>query len=368
MFFDEATKTYRRVDDVEFSELTLKETIDFIKSSNGKPRDLSTEELDKLMKELYGIDEWSKNASLELLPQELLNASYSNKLANLARGNHPLNSAISILTDDVVPDGIDKNVVALLAMSHSKSTSGIRNFQNPDEWRTCVDKLCEALKVNGSSDAEIESVRKGLTDLINDPNSFNKLVDQALCIRDGDAMSALALTADGYTIMQTGQHAVLSYEGNAMMSSKDQVPTTELAEQQGIIDNLYDSNGNKVGAVTDNFSKKVHAGELNLDFDSTYSGGNYNATLKVKDPFQTPFATLDAAFERAGEVATYGNCSTRKFVIELPAELKDSELGKWYESRVAELIKAEIKKAETKGYCTDQFRDFYQNMIKIEWT
>ena len=68
------------------------------------------------------------------------------KVANKARKNHPLNSAMVILTNPnlVFTDGstqLNPSIVALLAMSHSKSTSGISSFATLEQWQNAVSKL-----------------------------------------------------------------------------------------------------------------------------------------------------------------------------------------------------------------------------------
>lgn len=37
--------------------------------------------------------------------------------------------------EDLIPSQLDSKKVALLAMSHSKSTSGIKDFTSKDQWK-----------------------------------------------------------------------------------------------------------------------------------------------------------------------------------------------------------------------------------------
>ena len=348
------------IDSLTKNDMSMDDLESYIKNSNGWGK-ISAEEMDQRMLEKFGIENWSANKDMSRLPEDVVDMAFSNKLAEIARSNHP---AIAILTEDVTPEGVDKNVVALLAMTHSKSTSGIRNFDNPEEWRSCIDKLSYALAESGMEPEDVDKITSGLYDAIEDPNTFKRLVDEALCIRDGDAMSLVPLV-NGDTLMQDGNLSHVDYTGKAQLSGYDDVPTTAAEEQAGIIDTLYDQQGNRVGSVENTFSKKTHAGELNVGFDSDYDGQTYMAAATIVDPTKASYASLDSAFERAGEVATYSNCSAREFEIVLPKEMQGTDLGSWYESQVDKMAIAEIQKAKDKGYSSDQLVDFYNNMIKV---
>ncbi len=354
---------YVPIDSLTMNDLTMDDLESYIRNSNGWGK-IKAEEMDIRMREKYGIEDWSSNKDMSKIPQEVVDMAFSNKLAEIARSNHPLNSAIAILTEDVTPDGVDKNIVALLAMTHSKSTSGIRNFDSITEWGNCIEKLKSALIDSGMDINEVNTITSGLYDAINNPDTFQRLIDEALCIRDGDAMSVVPLV-NGDTLMQDGNTSHVDYTGKAQLSGYSDLPTTPAAEQAGIIDTLYDANGNKIGTVENLFSKKTHAGELNVTFDSTYDGSSYSATAKITDPTKAPFSSLDSAFERAGEVATYSNCSERVFEIELPAEMEGTPLAEWYVAQIDEMARAEIQKAKDKGYSSQQLIDFYNNSIKV---
>ena len=259
------------IDSVTIDSLSTDDIEKYIVDSHGWGG-LSSDELDAKMFEEYGVLEWSSIRDKSVLPDEVIAMAYSDKLANLARKNHPLNSAIAILTEDVTPEGVDKNVVALLAMSHSKSTSGIKHFDDPEEWKACVDKLSYALAETGMEPEEIAKITQPLYDTIDDPDTFTRLVDEALCIRDGDAMSTVPLV-NGDTLMQNGEVSHVELGGKAKLSDDfSEKPTTPEEELAGITDTLSDIDGNPTGKVENAFSKKTHAGELNVTFDSDYDG------------------------------------------------------------------------------------------------
>lgn len=240
------------------------------------------------------------------------------------RKPHPLNSALTVLTDDIIPEGVDKDVVALLAMSHSKSTSGITYFDNKNQWNNCVDELTEALKQynkDNSTSFAFDSTK--LKNMINDPDEFARLQKQALIIRDGDAMSKVA-TIDGNTIMQTGEVSEIVNK-NPRKSFDDPV-LSEDHELSGLSDKIK-STGEDVSSGV-----KYHVGELNTKFSSKTDGMSYyKASVSMVEPNQTPHSTWYAIEERIGEVKTYSNCKNREFVINLPADAKGSELHNWYD-------------------------------------
>ena len=300
---------------------------------------------------------------LNNLPEEI-----SLKLANAARKNHPLNSALAVLTTEgLIPDSINKNIVALLAMSHSKSTSGIQHFSSPEEWITCIDKLDQALtQYNKDNGTNYEFDKEGLLDMVNNPEEFARLQDQALAIRDGDAMSDVAVDEAGNTIMQTNTSSEIIF-GNKRTNYNDPIAgdyKQELKEEQ--VQDIYHQ-VDKEDVLNDNdFSMKIHVGEANVNFSSTYSNKNYSASVTLKDPNSSPNCTFDAITERIEEVATYDNCKSREFVIKLPEEAKGTELDIWYKNKLTEYKNIMAGKFEKNN---DNRADFFdsETIIRIEY-
>lgn len=255
------------------------------------------------------------------------------------RKPHPLNSALTALTDDVIPDGVDRDVVALLAMSHSKSTSGISYFDNPKQWNECVDKLENALKqFNSDNGTVFEFDSEKLRKMIADPDEFTRLQKQALIIRDGDAMSKVA-TNNGNTIMQTRNVSVVK-NNNPRMSFNDVVVDEDI-EVAGLSDIIETADGKFVGDAS--AGVKFHAGELNTKFSSKTDGTSYyRASVDLVEPNQTPNSTLFAIKERIGEVNTYSNCGTREFTLNLPKEAEGTELGNWYKKEIEKNLRNEL--------------------------
>jgi len=409
----------RPIDSLGQTEVTLDELEKYIKKKLIGNKDCTVDELNQYMREHYGIENWTGSRDINLIPQdvqdavygkrvldyisdnlgmdpkdlmaqygvtdwdgdisqipqEIRDASYRYTVANLCRGNHPLNSAIIILTEGMGPVE-ERNMVALLAMSHSKSTSGIKDLGSREQWDAAIDRLGNALRDSGVSPEEVTDITDSLRSTLD--SNFDNIAREALCIRDGDAMAALALTPNGDTIMQNGTHTHVEYTGRAQLDGYGDTPTppnlseTELkkateaakaAETAGIQDTIYGaddiSNQNPLGEITNGFSKRTHAGELNVEFDSDYDGRGYIASATVQDPTRAPFSTLDSIFERTGEVATYGNCTDgRTFEIHFPADMEHTPLGEWYVEEIAKRIAQ-----SSKG--TGQSAEFYSSGIKI---
>ena len=320
----------------------------------------------------------------------------SNKdfIMNVARSSHPLNSALDILANsEIVPTELQEKIVkefglenaentaasliAILAMSHSKSTSGIKLMDQRQMWLSCVEKLklsAESRGVAGNLNIEV------LNKIINDPKLFEKLQDMAVLIRDGDAMSKV-VSKDGTlkTIMQNGEEAILGItavrgenlfneEGKLIDAKTEQSRIKEVTTRGRI--------------VNDGFSRSIHIGELNTEYSSKYTtenGKKYEATVTVKDSSLAPHSTISQSIlERLGELNTYTNMDERTFTIYLSREtdlriidLYNEEIETW-KSKTLDATKAELEalgiKEGTEEYETivKKQKKFYEN-IKIEF-
>lgn len=294
----------------------------------------------------------------------------------LVRKYHPLNSGICVvLMDDLIPSQLDPKKVALLAMSHSKSTSGIKDFTNKEQWKECVDKLAEAcntLKPDSFSDVEVSRLKA----MIDNEKEFKALCDEALCIRDADAMAQMITTVgkDGKKIglvMQPGGFSVVNNYGTRGADFNIPVASAD-DEIKAIKDKLYFTDGRDPIEVTNNFSKKIHAGEGNLTFGSHYDGTSYTARIMPVEANELPNSTFDAIDERLGEIITYTNCKQRKVEIVLPAAAKDTALGKFYEDALDKLCSkqmASITEQVASGKMTkeigDRCKEYLRNGLKV---
>ena len=296
------------------------------------------------------------------------------KIGDKVRKNHPLNSALSVLTEDVVPDGMDRDVISLLAMSHSKSTSGITHFDNPDEWKKCIDSLDGALKqYNIDNGTKFSLDTDKLYGMIDDPDTFTRLQKEAVIVRDGDAMSKVK-TIDGNTLMQDGK-TISKVENHTPRTSFNDPVASEDVELSGLSDTLYDLDGNELLDSDASGGVKFHAGELNANFDSSTDGTSfYKASVNLNEPNQIPHSTVFAVKERIGEVNTYTNISDRSLKIELPKEAEGSALHEFYEAELGKItdeLRASARSQLDDGIISREVYDkqinFYNN-IKVECT
>lgn len=274
-------------------------------------------------------------------------------LALATRKAHPVNSAITILTNpDLIPADVDIDKVAVLALSHSKSTSGLKHYSNKSEWLGCVDKLEKALAAHNNyyqSNYQFDGqkIRNMITDTEEDKDTrdFRQLRDEALLLRDADAMSD-AVFIGGKLLMQDGTLSEVSRK-NPRGNDYNREIMPGFAEElidEGITDTIYREDGtiDHFDITDDSQSKsvKVHVGERkNVKFDSKYDGEKYYAEASLIDPNFSPNCTWGAIVERLGEVVTYDHVKDRLFVIKLPKEVLGEDgngtvLSKWYESRV----------------------------------
>lgn len=365
----------KNVDDINLDEALFGALSHDLGMKGGYVKVKDVEILDMLKK--HGLDisdgDYIKaDKLLDILKTNGKDISFGD-IANYVRKPHPLNSALTVLTDDIVPEGVDKDVVALLAMSHSKSTSGITYFDNADQWNNCVDDLEKALKqYNHDNNTSFTLDTQKLKNMINDPDEFTRLQKEALIIRDGDAMSKVA-TSNGDTIMQTGN--VSHIENTTPRKSYNDVVVDEETELAGLTDNLKTIDGKDVENGDVSSGVKFHVGELNTKFSSQTDGiSYYSASVELVEPNQTPHSTLFAIEERVGEVNTYSNCVNREFVVNLPKEAEGTSLGDWYKNEVEVNLRNSLaQKAEaqlTEGIIDrntyNKQLDFYKN-IKVNF-
>lgn len=317
------------------------ETVKVLKKSEGKIKVDGVKAKVLESEQLYiPIDEVNEKIQLNLSDYEL---------SEIARENHPLNSAISVLTEDVIPDGMDRDTVALLAMSHSKSTSGIRHMDSKAEWKACVDKLSETLdQFNADNGTNYSLDTEKLKKMIDKDTDFSRLQKEALLIRDADAMSDITtkemiiFDEDGEekyvlsTMMQDGNYSVT--ENIMKRTSYNDPIVSKTVEAEGLVDSIYTKDGQYVGEVDNDFSKRTHAGELNVNFDSATDGKTYAATIDLNDPNQVPNSSWHSIQERLEEINTYTNCDSRDVIIKLPKDAEGTELGLFYERSLAAAI------------------------------
>ncbi len=360
--------------DISGAELAFKNGLidagkDNAKRINGLSDEM-WESLSKAQQKGYIASTWSKLTDIE--KSAILEKWLKDGADGLVRKNHPLNSGILdvIMMEDLIPSQLDSKKVALLAMSHSKSTSGIKDYTNKGQWKECVDKLaqaCNTSKPGSFSDADVSRLKA----MIDNEKEFETLCNEALCIRDADAMAQMITTVgkDGKKIglvMQPGGFSVVN--NYAARGADFNIPVASADDEiKAIKDKLYFTDGKEPIEVTNNFSKKIHAGEGNLTFGSHFDGTSYTARIMPVEANEFPNSTFDAIDERLGEIITYTNCTQRKVEIVLPAAAKDTALGKFYKDALEKLKSkqlASITEQVVSGKMTKEIGDRCEEYIK----
>ena len=360
--------------DISGAELAFKNGLidagkDNAKRINGLSDEM-WESLSKAQQKGYIASTWSKLTDIE--KSAILEKWLKDGADGLVRKNHPLNSGILdvIMMEDLIPSQLDSKKVALLAMSHSKSTSGIKDYTNKGQWKECVDKLaqaCNTSKPGSFSDADVSRLKA----MIDNEKEFETLCNEALCIRDADAMAQMITTVgkDGKKIglvMQPGGFSVVN--NYAARGADFNIPVASADDEiKAIKDKLYFTDGKDPIEVTNNFSKKIHAGEGNLTFGSHFDGTSYTARIMPVEANEFPNSTFDAIDERLGEIITYTNCTQRKVEIVLPAAAKDTALGKFYEDALEKLKSkqlASITEQVVSGKMTKEIGDRCEEYIE----
>ena len=159
---------------------------------------------------------------------------------------------------------------------------------------------------------------------------------------------SIVVKSNGGTLMQDASVSKVSI-GDARVARADfnSPVVSKSREISGLVDEVYNPSGVKVRELPDweSFSKKIHAGENNVLFDSTFNGTDYKARVNLIEPNVNPNSTFDAIEERLGEVNTYTNVDSRSFEIVLPKEAEGTELGNWYEKKLNDLVYGNNKKS-----------------------
>ena len=164
-------------------------------------------------------------------------------------------------------------------------------------------------------------------------SEFARWQREALAIRDGDAFSQIVTSGENGILMQDGSVVQVSYGEDRAYDS----PVLSIEEETALITDLKMLDDGTTTPIDNEFSKRIHAGESNLDFGNNtyYQNDAYSAEIEVLDPNFAPHSTFAAIEERIGEVETYNNAESRAFEIVLPKEAEGTAIGLWYEQKLA---------------------------------
>lgn len=311
----------------------------------------------------------------DFVEEEFIN---NNDFSNdVARSQHPLNSAMYIMEYFFNELGGEKATrIAILAMSHSKSTSGIKSFISLEQWEGCITTLEEVLEERfGKESTEYQERYKELEKLrkeIQNPEFREKLINEAFLVREGDAMSEVILFGDKI-LMQNETFGVLGDIIKRIISPESYRIATSLFEEMSEV--KEERIGDALNNLVKNFySKGIHFGEVNTIYDSsvtTNSKGNfdiYKGWVILQNALLFPLATWDCSIkERLGELNTYTNMGEREFTIWLPSN-SPSELIEFYKKAIKKWVAKQKIDNVKNGLPADVIakqNDFYDN-IRVE--
>lgn len=242
---------------------------------------------------------------------EKLDVNLADKSINgiQVRTNHSLNSALIVLSDEsLLPNDIDKDVIAMLSLSHSKKSSGINSFKTKQQWLDSIELLEKSANQNGISfDAN------KMRNMVNNDSTFAILQEQATCLRAGDSFSKIVVDENGNQIMQTADSAIVK-NNNPRTNFNDTIKPNLEIEMMDISD--ITTGGIE---VTDAYGKAYHIGESNVSFTDNYTGQNFfDLDVTFKDANNVPNASKMVIEERIGELKTFDHIEKRNVNIHLP--------------------------------------------------
>ena len=251
--------------------------------------------------------------------------------AQLIRGQHPLNSAITVLKNKDI-FGEDSELIACLTLIHSKSTSGVKHIVDIKELSKMVETLYEhqeagAYKFNVSKLVKCDANGIPLTEdghyIFND-GVAEQFRTGAVALRVGDAHALKT----GYN--HGGGKIVITSRGE--LKSDDYLTSkllTELAEEEAINSQIQIEYDNQNIIVFDNndsdqlFSKRIILGESNVrNFDSYCDDKVLIHPYEVLSTDNPANTWLHGIQEKFGEYKTFGEIG-QKVIVELPSDLTD---------------------------------------------
>lgn len=205
------------------------------------------------------------------------------------RKNHALNSAINVLLKrrELEKLGGDVDEIALLAFSHSKSTSGIRNLNNKNDWISAFRRFEKIIEVfNKENENKIYFNGKGYE---SDEEKFSRLVTSALAIRLGDVSR------------DSGRHAKAQNGGDIVVYTSTVNSLGGSAQEEVKNALVYNY---ALGPVKSLFSKQVHVGEQNNIFNRTFieASGQLFHEMTMKSGNYAPYSTFQNVIEHCGEL------------------------------------------------------------------
>lgn len=244
----------------------------------------------------------------------------------LIRSQHPLNSAITVLQNRASL-GQNADMIAILALVHSKSTSGVKNLMSESQLSNMIKKLYD---IQGNAGYYFDASKILEFDSSGNPlqNAGNYVIKQdvleqirtgAIALRLGDAHALKTGFNHGgetITIEAINDLAKFCYEEcrftvDALCEQEAKNASVKVGEESLINDKKLE------------FSKRIILGERNATVTSTKMvDGIMTYTYEIKSNSVPACTWLYGIKEKIGEYETFDTYGQR-VIIELPSDMPD---------------------------------------------
>lgn len=244
----------------------------------------------------------------------------------LIRSQHPLNSAITVLQNRASL-GQNADMIAILALVHSKSTSGVKNLMSESQLSNMIKKLYD---IQGNAGYYFDASKILEFDSSGNPlqNAGNYVIKQdvleqirtgAIALRLGDAHALKTGFNHGgetITIEAINDLAKFCYEGRRFT-------VDELCEQEAKNASVKVGEESLINDKKLEVSKRIILGERNATVTSTKMvDGIMTYTYEIKSNSVPACTWLYGIKEKIGEYETFDTYGQR-VIIELPSDMPD---------------------------------------------
>ena len=219
------------------------------------------------------------------------------------RKYHSLESAIHVLRDrgQLEGKGVNADEVAVGCLLHSKSCSGVRDLEDPSQWKEAIKRLQDRVNEYNEQHPE-EQISFDSSFLLDEKGEFNQeklseMRTECLCLRVGDGNGHDELSR----VSQNGKEISFDPENYEFAESdkgwRDEITRGEVWIDGQMLDNANDPSG---------FGRMYNLGEGNLKKMSMESGpdGQIVQVFEISHINSYPYCTQECIEERLKEFIT----------------------------------------------------------------
>lgn len=219
------------------------------------------------------------------------------------RKYHSLESAIHVLRDrgQIEGKGVNADEVAVGCLLHSKSCSGVRDLEDPSQWKEAIKRLQDRVNEYNEQHPE-EQISFDSSFLLDEKGEFNQeklseMRTECLCLRVGDGNGHDELSR----VSQNGKEISFDLENYEFAESdkgwRDEITRGEVWIDGQMLDNANDPSG---------FGRMYNLGEGNLKKMSMESGpdGQIVQVFEISHINSYPYCTQECIEERLKEFVT----------------------------------------------------------------